>query len=60
MKNTTTTETIVVKSGITEDEATWVEREFAFIEDAERIYNFNSKYNRVFKRKTIIEEEEIQ
>lgn len=59
MKNTTITETIVVKTGITEDEATWVEKEFAFIEDAEAIFNFDSKFVKVFKRKTIVEEEEI-
>jgi len=59
MKNTTTTETIVVKIGITENENDWVEKTFAFIEDAESHINFDSKYVKVFKRKTIVEEEQI-
>lgn len=59
MKTTTIKDVIVVKTGITEDESMWIEKEFAFIEDAESVFNFDSKYVKVFKRKVTIEEEEI-
>jgi hypothetical protein len=60
MKNITTTTKYVVKQY---NDAAQVEpvatTEFAFIEDAERVFNFNSKTIRVFKRKETVEEEEI-
>jgi hypothetical protein len=61
MKNTTTTEKYVVKviTNFGTTEVVGTEREFAFIEDAEKFFNFNSKNVKVFKRKVIVEEEEI-
>jgi hypothetical protein len=60
MTNTTVTEKYVVKT-YSNDEKTgpFTTTEFAFIEDAERVFNFNSKAISVFKRKVVIEEEEI-
>lgn len=61
MKNTTITETIVVKIDIKSGDKVidTFEREFAFIEDAEAHFNFDSEGVKVFRRKAIVEEEEI-
>ncbi len=57
MKNVTITEKIVVRAHATEDKnSPFVEREFAFIEDAEAHFNFAAKGIEVFKRKVIDEE----
>ena len=57
MKNTTTKQTIVVKIGVNEDEAFWVTREYASIEDAKKVIDIeNAEHIRVFKRTTVDEE----
>ena len=61
MKNTTIKEVIVVKQYWNEDFSdTPSTTEFAFIEDAERVFNFSAKTVRVFRRKVTVVEEEIE
>lgn len=59
MKNTTIQEYYIVK--IDAGNGEWYEntQKYAFIEDVETTFNTNSKGVRVFRRKVIVEEEEI-
>lgn len=60
MKNTTIENYYVVKSEC--GNGKWFEHSdhYAFIEDVEAIWNTQSKYVKVFKRKVTTEEEEVQ
>lgn len=62
MKNTTTNEYYVVKMENSSAPDGWYEvnQKFAFIEDVEERFNTQFKTVRVFKRKVVVEEEEIE